>query len=276
MPHGLGGVEGAYLDGLAEAGGWDLVDVLSIHPGSFPRAPEWDHPGEFWSLIPQLRTLKQACAAHGDKPYWVTEVYAPTPAVRSGLDLRTGADYLVRTYMVCLEWGAEVVEWYQLQDGIWHSCIPRPTDVEHNFGLVYADLSPKPAAIAYGVMTRQLAGLRFLGRRDVGEPDLFAYAWGAEGRDELLVMWSYREKHELDGPWAEVAETSRRPGMPWQPRWTQSAPVDLPAAHEVAAWDLMGRPVDVLVVGGRARLSLTGSPLYVRGLADLPPLPPPE
>ncbi|MBM3499447.1 MAG: hypothetical protein FJX74_12340 [Armatimonadetes bacterium] len=273
MPHGVGGIEAAYLDGWGESGAWDLLDVLSVHPGSFPRAPEWDQPGEFWSLIPQLRTLKGAFAKYGDKPYWVTEIYAPTPPSKYGLDLRTSAEYLIRTYMVCLEWGAQVVEWYQFQDGVWFAPIPKPTDVEHNFGLLYSDLSPKPAYVAYATMTSRLAGLRFLGRRDLGDPDLYAYAFGAASVPAVHVMWSYREKHELDGSWAEIGARSRRPAMPWENRWTQFADLRLPAPGPVTVTDIMGNTLEVAAADGQARLILSGSPIFVRGLAELPASP---
>jgi hypothetical protein len=276
MPHGLGGIEGSYLDGWGECGAWDLIDVLSVHPGSFPRAPEWDGKGEFWSLIPQLRTLKQALAKHGDKPYWVTEVYAPTPPGKFGLDLRTSAEYVIRTYMVCLEWGAQVVEWYQLQDGVWYAPTQKPTDVEHNFGILYSDLSPKPAYIAYGVMTSQLAGLEFLGRRDLGDPELYAYAFGRGGQPVVHVTWSYREKHELDGSWAEIAERTRRPAMPWENRWLHPARVTLPATQKVTVVDIMGNSTDVAMDGDSAGLALSGSPIFVTGLAELPAMLPPE
>ena len=274
MPHGLGGIESWYLDGWGESG-WNLIDALSVHPGSFPRAPEWDQPNEFWSLIPQLRTLKAALAKYGEKPYWVTEVYAPTPAGKYGLDLRTSAEYLIRTYMVCLEWGAEVVEWYQFQDGVWFAPIPKPTDVEHNFGLLYPDLSPKPAYVAYGTMTAQLEGLRFMGRRDLGDPELYAYAFGREEGPEVYVMWSYREKHELDGAWAEIMDRHRRPAMPWEDRWTRFERLRLPADGPVTVTDLMGNSLEVADDDGHAPLILSGSPVFVRGLATLPPLPPP-
>jgi len=276
MPHGLGGIEASYLDGWGECGAWGLIDVLSVHPGSFPRAPEWDHEGEFWSLIPQLRTLKQALARYGDKPFWVTEIYAPTPPGRYGLDLRTSAEYLIRTYMVCLEWGAQVVEWYQLQDGVWFAPIPKPGDVEHNFGLLYSDLSPKPAYLAYASMTSQLAGLDFLGRRDLGDPELYAYAFGKDGVAQVHVMWSYREKHELDGSWAEIANRGRRPAMPWENRWSRFERLRLPAKGTVSVVDLMGNALELNVDEGQANLTLSGSPIFVTGLADLPPLPPPS
>jgi len=49
MNHGLGGIQQAYLEAFGEAGGFDLVDAISVHPGFYPRAPEWDEGGEFWA-----------------------------------------------------------------------------------------------------------------------------------------------------------------------------------------------------------------------------------
>ena len=65
------------------------------------------------------------------------------------LDLRSAADYLVRTHVCALACGVERLAWYQFQDGVWHSRRPDPTDLEYSFGLVYTDLTPKPAFVAY-------------------------------------------------------------------------------------------------------------------------------
>lgn len=269
---GLGGVGQEWLEEFVAAGGMDLIDVLSIHPGSFPRAPEFWEGWRGWVFRPQVMDALKAAREHRNKEVWITEVYAPVHPERSGLDLRTSADYLVRTYVCALALGVKVTEWYQFQDGIWFARRPQADDVEYNFGLVYTDLAPKPAYVAYGAMTEQLEGATYRGRLDLGAEDLYGVRFQRDG-ETVDVLWSYREKHETDLPWwppENYAQASRQPGEPWVERWREPVMVELPAVGPVAKADLMGNTQELAPENGKVKLSLTGSPIYVRGLSSLP------
>lgn len=268
MTMGLGGVDRKWLEEFTQAGGLEAADILSIHPGSHPRAPEFWEGWRGWVFRSQVQDALKAAAAHGGKPVWITEVYAPTPPQRSQLDLRTSADYLVRTYLCALALGIPVVEWYQFQDGVWFAQRPRPDDVEYSFGIVYTDLAPKPAYVAYGAMTEQLEGAHYEGRLDLGAEDLYGCRF-RRGGERIDVLWSYRERHETDLPWwppEKYQDCSRKPGEPWMERWRQPVAVSLPCAGEVTVTDLMGNSRTVRTAGGKLTLQLTGSPVYVRGL----------
>ena len=272
MSMGLGGVGKEWIEGFAAAGGMELIDILSVHPGCHPRAPEFWKGWRGWVFRSQMLDAMRVARERGDKAVWITEAYAPTQPGRSGLDLRTAADYLVRTYVCSLGLGVKVVEWYQFQDGVWFAQRQRPDDVEYNFGIVYTDLTPKPAYVAYGAMTEQLEGAACVGRIDLGADDLY----GVRFRRELGtvdVLWSYREKHETDVAWwppEKFEGVSRRPGEPWEERWRQPATVELPAQERVTVTDILGRARVQATPNGRALLQLTGSPVYVVGLGDIP------
>lgn len=269
---GLGGVGPDWLEEFVAAGGMDLIDVLSIHPGSFPRAPEFWEGWRGWVFRPQVLDALKAAREHGNRQVWITEAYAPTVPDRSGLDLRTSADYLVRTYVCALALGVRVIEWYQFQDGVWFARRPCPQDVEYNFGLVYTDLTPKPAYVAYGAMTEQLEGATCQGRLDLGAEDLYGVRF-QRGGETVDVLWSYREKHETDLPWwppENYAQASRKPGEPWEERWKEPVTVELPADGPITMTDLMGNARQISPENGKIRLALTGSPVYVRGLGALP------
>jgi hypothetical protein len=271
MSMGLGGVQKEWLDAFGQAGGMDVIDVLSVHPGCHPRAPEFWEGWRGWVFRPQMLDACKAAREHGGKQVWITEAYAPATPHRSQLDVRTAADYLVRTYVCSLALGVKVIEWYQFQDGTWFARRPNPTDGEYSFGVVYTDLTPKPQYVAFGVMTEQLEGARYVGRLDLGADDL--YGGRFERPDGLVdVLWSYREKHETDIPWwppEQYKDKSRLPGEPWEERWKHPVSVDLPAAAAVTVTDLMGNPRKLQPDGGKVKLALTGSPIYVRGLGAI-------
>jgi len=269
---GLGGVGQEWLGEFVAAGGMDLLDALSIHPGSFPRAPEFWEGWRGWVFRPQVLDALKAAREHGNKEVWISEVYAPTPPDRSGLDLRTSADYLVRTYVCALALGVRVIEWYQFQDGVWYARRPCPSDVEYNFGLLYTDLTPKPAYVAYATMTEQLEGAVYQGRLDLGAEDLYGVRFQRDG-ETVDVLWSYREKHETDLPWwppENYAKDSRKPAEPWIERWKEPVTVELPAVGPVMVTDLLGNTRGLSPENGNIQLALTGSPIYVRGLGPLP------
>ena len=268
---GLGGVGQDWLKEFAAAGGFGLIDVLSIHPGSNPRAPEFWEGWRGWVFRSQVQDSLKACRENGGKDLWITEVYAPSNPDRTGLDLRTGADYLVRTYVCAIALGVKVIAWYQFQDGIWFARRPNPADIEHNFGIVYTDLSPKPAYAAFGAMTEQLEGAKYVGRLDLGAEDLYGVRFERDGR-MVDVLWSYREKHETDIPWwppEKFKGDSRKPGEPWVERWKAPVEVSLPAAGAVTVTDIMGNERAAEVAGGAVKLQLTGTPVYVKGLGEV-------
>jgi hypothetical protein len=143
------------------------------------------------------------------------------------------------------------------------------------FFVVYTDLTPKPAYVAYGAMTEQLEGSRCVGRLDLGAPDLYAVRFERED-GPVDVLWSYREKHETNVAWwppEKFQHCSRKPKEPWVGRWERPVEVMLPAAGSVTVADIMGNARAVPADGGRVKLALTGSPVYVRGLGELPRLP---
>ncbi len=272
---GLGGVTQQWLGEFVHAGGMDLIDVLSVHPGCQPRAPEFWEGWRGWVFRSQVLDALKAAREHGGKEVWLTETYAPTPPGRSGLDLRTSADYLVRSHVCSLALGVKVVAWYQFQDGVWFAQCPKPDDEEYNFGVVYTDLTPKPAYVAFGAMTEQLEGARCLGRLSLGREDLYGVRFQRDGR-AVDVLWSYAEKHETDLPWwppEAYKDKSRRPAEPWVERWRAPVDVTLPADGPVTVTDLMGNSRRLEPNQGKVTLALTGSPVYVTGLGEVPRLP---
>lgn len=271
MSMGLGGIQEEWLVEFVKAGGMKLIDILSVHPGCHPRAPEFWEGWKGWVFRSQMLDAIKSAKEH-NKEVWITEAYAPASPQRQYVDLRTSADYMVRTYICALALGVKVVEWYQFQDGVWFAQRPVPDDIEYNFGLVYTDLTPKPAYIAYGVMTEQLEGAVYVGRLELGAEDLYGARFKKDG-EFIDVLWSYREKHETDLPWwppEKYEKVSRKPGEPWEERWREPVFIELPMIGDITVTDIMGNNHKVSSRDGKVTLKLTGSPIYVRGLGNLP------
>ncbi len=272
MTMGLGGVVRDWLAALVTAGGLSLADVLSIHPGCHPRAPEFWQGWRGWVFRPQVQDALAAARQNSGKEVWITEAYAPVSHYRSSVDLRTAADYLVRTYVCAIALGVRVIEWYQFQDGVWFAQRQYPADGEYNYGMLYTDLTPKPQYVAFGAMTEQLEGATCLGRLELGDDELYGVRFARDG-ETIDVLWSYREKHETDLAWwppEQFAHNSRKPGEPWEERWRAPVRLVLPAAGPVEVTDTMGNRSHRRSDQGTVVLELTGSPVYVRGVGDIP------
>ena len=71
-------------------------------------------------------------------------------------------------------------------------------------------------------------------------------------------------------PEEKFEDASRRPAEPSVSRWHAPVTVTLPAPGSVTVTDVMGYAHRLQPKGGRVRLQLTGSPVYVRGLGGIP------
>ena len=162
-----------FIRQLGERGVAKFCDVVSMHPYSFDAPPE----DEMCSKVTQFRAWRDANAP--GKPMWSTEISWKTnqePLV----DQPTLRDYIVRSTVLQLALGQEVVLWCPGSD--------RPWDWPWTFsGLYEVDFTPKETYVALAALSRLLSGKQCLGRVERGE-GVFAFAF--EGRGEHVeALW---------------------------------------------------------------------------------------
>lgn len=140
-----------WINQVAIRGGLSLIDGLGMHPYSVA------DPDDPRSWMMQLQALHTRLATLGrpDLPIWLTEYGAPTVSVGSGyapaMNEQQQADRLRAAFALATRFDfVENLTWYEYRDGCTSS-----TDPECNFGLVRADLSPKPA---YAALREVVAG----------------------------------------------------------------------------------------------------------------------
>jgi hypothetical protein len=141
---GLAGGGNAYLQQMYDAGGAEYFDVVATHIYSHP----------MFGIAPvqtSVEAVRALMNANDDSatPLWLTETGwsdaenawgAPT----AGRDQI--ASFLTALYSTPLD--ADVIFWYNFRN-----IFPNSPDVEHNFGLLEADFTPKPAFEAYTALT---------------------------------------------------------------------------------------------------------------------------
>lgn len=132
------GIEHGFLDYLLEHRGLDFSDGLSIH--DYVNC-QTNSGVDDWRDFLQKIEVNARWYKGEDVPIYVTETGWPSFEGKCGVSEQTQADYLIGVYSQALRMPyVKGVWWYDLiEDGT------NPSDVEHHFGLLHKDLSPKPS-----------------------------------------------------------------------------------------------------------------------------------
>jgi hypothetical protein len=197
-----------YLLAVAEAGGWDQVDILAIHLYR-PDAPEGDIQGTRRSAM-DLRTeldhLDEFLRTYGPKPIWITEIGWPTHAIWPGVDPDTQAFFMVRMYVLALAHpSVQKIFWYDLRNDTvpeapYHQPVYHPDFDQLHYGLLNRtypldsnrpDLR-KPSFLAYRTMTQMLGNVSLnevaLSGEDPEKTEVYWYRFRSDNR-RVDVLW---------------------------------------------------------------------------------------
>jgi hypothetical protein len=139
-----------------------------------------------------LDYIHATCQAHhAEKPLWVTET---TQVGMFDPDDRNQADYIFKRFTHLLANGVSVICWHALS---W----PYPFSADKTQATAVMDYEgfARPSLFAYAALTRELAGARFVRRREAG-CGVYVLEF-ARGPRALVVLWSesgrrsYRLRH---------------------------------------------------------------------------------
>lgn len=151
------------LQGIADNGGWNAFDIISLHPYTDPLGPEEGNIAT--AGLGQVQALSDRL---GKKPIWVTEYgWSTGPGGRGGVAFSEDdqANLLVRGGVMLRAGGAERVLAYKLKD----------SGTSELYGLLkygagLADYNQtKPSFFAFKTMNEQLAGTTSAGMLDLGQ-----------------------------------------------------------------------------------------------------------
>lgn len=161
------GIDGGFIQKVVDAGA--PFDILTVHPyrGQL-------HESGF------IAELRGAAEKVGGRPVWITEMGWSTQV--GGTDERSQAKLLARCYLAAVASGVcGNVSWYDFRnDGA------DPFYNEHNFGVLRADLTPKPAYRALMTVCRSLAA-----PGAAPEPAAWPGLWSLRAGD-ALALWADR------------------------------------------------------------------------------------
>jgi len=215
-----------HLDTFGKLGGFQWVDALSTHPYRANSPEATDFVGE-------LRRTKEIAAKYG-KPtdLWITEMgWTTAPGRFTELEQ---ANWIVRAYVLALSEGVRNLNVHIFGD--WNN----PSASEKYFGIVRTDRTPKPAAVAYATMTRNLEGAKHASAIDWLGRASYGHVFERDGKP-LLVLWN------------AAGEGAR-----------EELPVGV---NEVQVERLDGTTETVTTRDGKLELTLGQSPVFVTGAA---------
>lgn len=228
------GIPSEWLEDLFQLGGLNYMDTLSVHPYRYPDTPE--------GLLSEVDSLNQLVRTYNNgltKPLWFTEIGWPTQLDPRGVDEKTQAAYLIRTYVLGMAAGVEKIFWYDLMDD--------GTDKkynEHNFGIIHNSgdplgaYTPKPGYVAFATVARQLTGASLAGKETVN--DIYRYTFKKD-LQSIHVLWSGTD-----------TETN----------------LTLKTKEPLTVTDMMGRSATYYPKDGEVYVTASGEPLFIKGKID--------
>lgn len=291
IPTSVSAAASGWLTQLAEEKNkiWDMFDIFSVHTYSDYRMPDSlaktdtaiaNGTSDIWSIEDSFIRAKEAVEKYGDKEIYVTEVgYNTAPENANSVGLRTQADYTVRIGALALGYGIDRIQYYCFSDRTsWFTGFDNDY-MEFNFGLYYeADFygtfKPKPAGIAFAVMTQQLESAKYNGGcidsvYDEGNENngVRAVRVSTDLYGDVVVAYSNREILTNGKKQKNSIAGLRTPNLPWNSQWSDTDLTEFTAMEDtVRVVDTMGNETVYTPQNGKVSIPLTGSPVYIFGI----------
>ncbi|MGC0422474.1 hypothetical protein [Embleya sp. AB8] len=243
---GLSGMDYIWTKAFRDAGGWDLIDGFSFHPGRgnftpdyAPAPADWttDSNGTYWNFLGSLNKAQEVIAEYGPKELWMTEAYACTKPNSWWHDTyRHAAENVLLTLALAKAAGVRCVNWYQLHDSILGKPqLADPVNSEYHYGLMHRDLGAKPSMLAYATAARVLDRATFVRRLTLPDPDLKGLLFTSP-QGPISILWSRKDgyilnpNHPTDSGWFAAPE-------PWVDDWRTKTVLKVAAAPAVSIAD---------------------------------------
>jgi hypothetical protein len=187
-----GGVRNGWLERVMQLGGLKFMDVVSIHTYNYSNSGRERTPEAWAEWMQQVQSMLQKYSGGKPVPLYITEMGWPTQVDRRGTPPEVAAAYLGRMYLLArtMPW-LNGIWWYDFQDDGW-----KYEYNENNFGLVRADLTPKPPYFALASVAPLVGRAEFAGRVETGDPNVWILKFREPGGQDVWAIWS---SHPDDG-----------------------------------------------------------------------------
>ena len=189
---GIADIDGKFLEILCKNNAYKYFDILNFH--------SYDKPERFPDKFTKIRSLMDTYGWH--KPVWITECGMSTYDEKSYANLLSPtnkdekeaeqARRIPRLYLIAFAFGVDKVFTYSLR-----SRENNEFEREDHFGIVHADLSPKPAFNAYKMLTRMLPSGSSRPTL-VRDGDVYLSSWKRQDGKKVYAIWTSKGKNTVD------------------------------------------------------------------------------
>jgi polysaccharide biosynthesis protein PslG len=178
-----GAVRGPWLGEMLAAGALSSADAISIHQYIFHSTGYRKTPEALVDHINAAENTVRSYNGGKDFPLYLTETGWPTTVLGTPPD--EVADFDAQTVLLAPTMPfLKGIWWYDFQDNG-----TDPSNVEDNFGLVRADLSPKPGYFALSAVTRWVNGAKFSGRITASDPAVDGSKFVLPNGEQGMAIW---------------------------------------------------------------------------------------
>lgn len=191
-----------WMESLLRAGALKNLDAISIHTYRNLGGTFRDRSPESWAAsMQEVDALIRKYSGGKEVPVYVTEMGWPGQIDRVGVPPDIAAAYLARMFLLARSMPfLKGLWWYDFQDDGWN-----PFYREHAFGMVRADLTPKPAYFAMAGIADLVTRADYVGRVETKDPDIWVLEFRRPTGQDVLAIWS---THETDN-WQVTLRTSQ-------------------------------------------------------------------
>jgi len=185
-----GGVSGgailsSFFGQMLDAGAMNSADAISIHQYIYTATGNGRTPE---TLVNNLLGAEETLRSHNggqDYPLYLTETGWPTNTGASGTTPDEAGDFNAETMLLLPTMPfLKGLWWYDFQDDGTVT-----TYTEDNFGLVYANLTPKPGFYALAAVTRWMAGAQFSARLKTSDPAVDGVEFLLPSGQQAMALW---------------------------------------------------------------------------------------
>lgn len=173
----------SYLNKLGKLGLFQYIDAVSIHPyrDTIPETviSDYAHSRKLVQKYPHNENIK---ILSGEWGY--------STSGKNMNDMKQ-AQYCIRQYLINIMCGSDISIWYDWKDdGI------NKSNGEHNFGVVYNDLTLKPAYYAIKTMNSTINGYKYIKRIDVGSSSDYVLMFEKDN-NVIYALWTTGKSHNI-------------------------------------------------------------------------------
>jgi len=174
----LAGVGRDFVETVFQAGGYNNMDAVSIHPYCHPKSPESA------KIFDELQWHYENFKKYGpQKAIWITEIGWPTN-IGGGITEEKQADFIARQYLLALSTPfIETTFYYWFgpdgKDETWS---------EDRFGIIHQDCSPKPAFHSLKNLINILKDAKFDKKLNIVE-ELYGQQFRKQKGDFITALW---------------------------------------------------------------------------------------